>query len=297
MAIDVKMIKELRELTGAGVLDVKKALESTGGDFEQAMVQLREKGLARAAKRSDREMTEGRVEGRFEDNKIGLMVEINCETDFVAMNEQFIDISTRVADHLFANSTEGQLLEELVNLPFADTPDKTPKILLEDLVSTTGENMAISRYIRYELGDRPGRIEVYIHPGNRVVVMLELNSETQKVADSDAFAGFAHELALHIAAQAPLCLNRNEVPEALLQAEKEIYKKQALETGKPENIIDRIVEGRVTKYFQEVVLSEQAFVKDDKVTIGQLLKQKKAELGETIIVSRFVRYELGETHN
>jgi elongation factor Ts len=242
-------------------------------------------------------MTEGRVEGRSQGTKAGMLVELNCETDFVAMNDQFVELATRVADHFFANSTESTEIEGLLELPFADEPAKTPKILLEDLLATTGENMSIRRYVRYELGDKPGRIELYIHPGNRVVVMLELDCETDQVAESDAFAEFAHELALHTAAQAPMCLSREEIPEALLDKEREIYRKQALETGKPENIVDRIIEGRLTKYYQEVVLSEQVFVKDDKITIGQLLKQKKAELGEEITVSRFVRYELGESLN
>jgi len=294
VAIDIKLIKELRELTGAGVLDVKKALESTGGDFELAMTQLREKGLAKAAKRSDREMTEGRVEGRFMDSKVGLLVELNCETDFVAINEKFVEFSNKVADHFFANSVAGQPLNELVELPFPDEPDKSPVSILQDLIASTGENMAIRRYVRYELSERPGIIEVYIHPGNRVAVMLELDSDTEELAESDAFSAFAHDLALHIAAQAPLCLNRDQVPQGLLQAEKDIYRKQALETGKPENIIDRIIEGRLSKYYQEVVLPEQIFVKDDKITVGQLLKQKAAELGGEITVSRFVRYELGE---
>lgn len=297
MAIDINLIKELREITGAGVLDVKKALESTGGDLQQAAILLREKGLAKVAKRSDREMTEGRVEGRFQDNKVGLMVELNCETDFVALTEKFVELSTRVADHLFAISKEGQLLEELVEIPFSEQREKTPASLLNDLISSTGENMAIRRYARFELGDQPGMIEVYIHPGNRVVVMLELACKTQKTADSEAFAALAHDLALHVAAQAPLCLSRDQVPQDQLEARKELYRKEALETGKPENIIDRIVEGRFTKFYQEVVLPEQAFVKDDKITIAQLLKQKSAELGEPINVVRFVRFELGEPIN
>lgn len=293
MAISIQMIKELRQATGAGVLDVKKALESSGGDFDQAARSLREKGLAKAAKRAGRETVEGRIEERNEDG-VGLLIEINCETDFVGRNQDFVAFSNNIADHFLAVANKGQTLAEVMALPYIKEPDTTPEDLFKNQISTTGENMEVRRFVRYELGDRPGLIEVYMHPGNRVGVMLELNSETAAGAAKEAFAVLAHDLALHIAASSPLCLTREQIPSEKLEAEKEIYRKQALDEGKPAAIVERIIQGRLKKFYESTVLLEQPFVKDDKLQISDLLKQHVATLGEKVTIRRFARYELGE---
>ena len=197
MEITTQMVKELREETGAGVLDCRKALEQSGGDFEAAVAQLREKGLAEAAKRADRIASEGVV-------------------------------------------------------------------------------------------------EVYGHPGNRVGVMLELNCETDFVARTDEFRALAHDLALHVAFAAPRHVSREQVPAEVVEAERANYRAQALEEGKPEPIVDRIVEGKAEKFYQSVCLLEQPFVKDEDRTVEDLLKAHTAKLGENVIVRRFVRYQLGE---
>lgn len=294
MAIDVKMVKELRDATGAGVLDAKKALESCGGDLEQAARLLREKGLARAAKRSGRETTEGRVEGAAQEGRTGVLVEVNCETDFVGRTQGFLELAQRVVNRLMESTTEEQPLEAVMDLPFADDPDATLAGLIHNEISVTGENMAVRRFVRYELDDRPGVVEVYVHPGNRVGVMLEVNSETPGAAELQAFGVLAHDLALHIAACAPTWLTREGIPGDKLEAERASYRQQALDAGKPEAIVERIVVGRLGKYYEGVVLSEQSFVKDDEIRVGELLAQRAAELGEEITVRRFVRYELGE---
>lgn len=295
MGIDIKLIKELREKTGAGVLDAKKALESTGGDIEEAMGILREKGLAKAAKRSEREMLEGRIEARIsQDGRAGLLVEVNCETDFVGTNEGFVAFVNDVADHLYAVAQEGQALEEVMELPFFKDQDTSPSKLLQDQMVATGENMVVRRFERYELGDLPGMIEVYVHPGNRVAVMLEASAETQAGVEQGLFGTLVHDLALHIAALSPICLTKEQVPGDILEAEKASYRKQALDEGKPEAIVERIVEGRLRKYYEGAVLFDQPFVKDDSVTIGELVNQQAKELGESITVQRFVRYELGQ---
>jgi elongation factor Ts len=265
------MIKELREATGAGVLDTKKALETSGGDFKEATRLLREKGLARAAKRSGRQTTEGRIEARIEGGRAGLLVEVNSLAD------------------------EEQTLDQVMARPFVSDSSTSPAELLQNQSSITGENIAVRRFARFELGDRPGVIEVYLHPGNRVGVMLELGSETAAGAAEESFSGTAHDLALHIAACAPICLTREEISRETLEAETGIYRTQALASGKPEPIVERIVQGRLKKYFEDVVLFEQPFVKDDKVKVGELLKQRAATLGEEITVRRFARYELGES--
>jgi len=295
VAISVKLIRELRAATGAGVLDTKRALESTGGDFDQAARILREKGLAKAAKRTGRETAEGHVEGRLEDKRVGLLVEVNCETDFVSRNENFVAFSNDLADHFFAVAQEGQPLEEVMNAAFFKDAGATPAEMLKGQISTTGENMVVRRFVRYELDKRPGVVEVYIHPGNRVGVMLELNSETAAGASQEAFATLSHDLALHIAAAAPLCITRDELSAEKLKAKQAIYRNQALAEGKPEQIVERIVEGRLKKFYQSAVLLEQPFVKDDKISITKLLKQNAAALGEALTIRRFARYELGES--
>jgi len=288
------MIKQLREETGAGVLDAKKALESTGGDFEQAVDLLREKGLAKAAKRADRETTEGRVEARDQDGKVGLLVEINCETDFVGRNEGFVAFCQNVADHFLTVAQEGQPLEEVMAMPLHSDPGTTPRELLQHQISSTGENMTVRRYARFELDDRPGVVEVYVHPGNRVAVMLEAHSQTPELAGTEEFLSFVHDLALHTAASAPLYVTRDQIPDHRLQAEKEAYRAQALDEGKPEAIVERIIEGRLRKYYETVVLSEQPFVKDDEIKVGELVEHQASEWGEEIVIQRFARYELGE---
>ena len=294
MAVTVEEIKRLREETGAGVLDAKKALESTGGDYEAALAQLREKGLAKVAKRAGREATEGRIETRSADFKSGLVIEVNCETDFVARNELFIELANSLADHFFAVAEEGQPLEEIMTQPLVQDPSTTPAELLRDQISATGENMMVRRYVRYDLDERPGIIETYIHLGNRVGVMVEANVESDATAANDLFVEFVHDLALHIAAMAPICVTRDDVPAFQLDEEKQSYRRQALDEGKPEAIVDRIVEGRLNKFYEGAVLLDQPFVRDDKVKVHELLQQISTDLGESITIRRFVRYELGE---
>ena len=293
MAITVTMIKELREATGAGVLAAKKALEASNGDFDEAVRALREKGLAKAAKRADRVASEGRIEGRSREGLSGLLVEINCETDFVATNEDFVALANDLADHFFAVAAEDHELLEVMAASLYSDSDRTATQRLQDLIFSTGENMGVRRFARFDLGDRPGVVEVYIHPGNRVAVMVELGCETTETAAKDAFMDLSHDLALHIAANAPESITRDEISFEKLAAEKEIYRNRALEEGKPEKIVDRIVEGRLAKFYQEVVLLEQPFVKDDEVTVGELITRVSKEVGEPVEVRRFVRFELG----
>jgi elongation factor Ts len=297
VGISIELIKKLRQETGAGVLDAKQALTSSGGDYDQAVRALKEKGLARVAKRADRETTEGRVESRDRDGKVGLLVEVNCETDFVGRNEDFIAFAGDVADHFFAVSQEGQELDEILALPMSDGSGKTPAEALQNWIASTGENMAIRRFSRYELGDRPGLIEVYLHPGNRVGVMLEVNTETAAGSGNQDFVTLVHDLALHIAALDPLCITRDDVPSETIESNHEIWRKQALDEGKPEAIVDRIIQGRQKKFFETSVLVEQPFVKDDEIKISDLVKQVASKMGEEVTVRRFERFELGESLN
>ena len=294
MAVTVDEIKRLREESGAGVLDAKKALESTGGDYDAALALLREKGLAKVAKRAGREATEGRIEARSADLESGLLIEVNCETDFVARNALFIQLATDLADHFFVVTGKDRPLEEIMAEPLVQDPGTTPAELVRAQISTTGENIVVRRYVRYDLDDRPGVIETYVHLGNRVGVVLEVNTESAATATKGLVVEFAHDMALHITAMAPICVTCDEIPASLLEEEKEMYRRQAMEEGKPEPIVERIVEGRLAKFYESAVLLEQPFVRDDKVKVHELLKKVSADLGETIAVRRFARYELGE---
>jgi len=294
VAVTVDEIKRLREESGAGVLDAKKALESTGGDYDAALALLREKGLAKVAKRAGREATEGRIEARSADLESGLLIEVNCETDFVARNDLFIQLATDLADHFFVVTGENRPLEEIMAEPLVQDPRTTPAELVRAQISTTGENIVVRRYVRYDLDDRPGVIETYVHLGNRVGVVLEVNTESAATATKGLLVELAHDMALHITAMAPICVTRDEIPASLLEEEKEMYRRQAMEEGKPEPIVERIVEGRLAKFYESAVLLEQPFVRDDKVKVHELLKKVSTDLGETIAVRRFARYELGE---
>jgi elongation factor Ts len=297
VAVSVEEIKRLREETGAGVLDAKKALESAGGDYDVALTQLREKGLAKVAKRAGREATEGRIESRSSDFESGLLIEVNCETDFVARNELFVELASDLADHFFAVTEEGQPLDEVMSEPLIQDPSTTPAELVREQISTTGENMVVRRYVRYDLDGRPGIVETYIHLGNRVGVMLEVDVETRATAAKDLLIEFAHDLALHIAAMAPICVARDDIPLSLLEEERRAYRRQALDEGKPDAIVDRIVEGRLNKFYESAVLLDQPFVRDDKVKVNALLEQVSTDLGEQVTIRRFARYELGESLN
>ncbi len=294
MAISIEMIKQLREATGAGVLDAKKALESADGDFEQAASALRQKGLARAAKRADRETTEGRIEARSRAAQVGLLVEVNCETDFVASNEGFVAFSEGIAEHFLVAASEGQSVDEVMSMPFFSDSGTTAKEQLQYQITSTGENMAVRRFARFELGDHSGTVEVYAHPGNRVAVMVEVHTETSDLADTEGFVTLVHDLALHIAAAAPLYISRDHIPSDRLETETAAFRQQALDEGKPEAIVNRIVDGRLRKFFETTVLVEQPFVRDDEIKVGDLVKQHAAECGEQVTIQRFVRYELGE---
>ena len=265
----------LRQKTGAGVLDCKKALTETNGDMEKAVDYLREKGIATAAKKASRIAAEGTVYATVSGNT-GVLVEVNCETDFVAKGDQFIDFVKDVADYVLANDVKD--IDQLVADKNDETIAATAKI---------GEKIAIRRFVKYTT--ESGVVESYIHMGGKVGVLVEVEGCT-----CDGAKELAHDVALQIAAAKPLYLNASEVPAEVLDHEKEILRAQALNEGKPAAIVDRMVEGRVQKYYKDVCLLEQEFVKDPSMTVGQLVTEAIGSIGEKITVRRFARFEMGE---
>ena len=265
----------LRQKTGAGVLDCKKALTETGGDMEKAVDYLREKGMATAAKKASRIAAEGIVAAKVSGNT-GVLVEVNCETDFVAKGEQYKEFVDSVADYVLSNDVKD--IDALVAAKNDETIAITAKI---------GEKIAIRRFVKYTA--EKGVVESYIHMGGKVGVLVEIDGCT-----CEGTHELAHEVALQIAAAKPLYLNAAEVPAEVIEHEKEILKVQALNEGKPAAIVDRMVEGRVKKYYEEFCLLNQAFVKDPAMTIEKLVKSYSDKMGKTLSIKRFTRFEMGE---
>ena len=273
--ITAELVKELREKTGAGMMDCKKVLTETDGDMEKAAELLRERGIAKAAKKSDRIAAEGLVSAYVsEDKKIGAVVEVNSETDFVAKNEDFRNFVKDLVEQVAKENPKD--MEELLNQKSIKDSSKTIKEILTDKIATIGENMTIRRFERFET---TGLIESYIHGDGKIAVLVELAKGDTEVAK---------DICMQIAAARPEYLNRESVPQEKVAKEMEILKAQAMNEGKPEQIAEKIVQGRIGKFYSEICLLEQPFVKDPDINVQKLISQKNAEL------VRFVRYEKGE---
>ena len=274
-----KDVMELRKKTGAGVADCQKALKETNGDMEKAVDFLREKGIATAAKKASRIAAEGIVSAKIE-GKTGALVEVNCETDFVAKGDQYKDFVASVVDFVIANDVKD--IDELVAVKNDETVAATAKI---------GEKIAIRRFAKFTAEN--GIVESYIHMGGKVGVLVEIEG-----CDCPIAKELAHELALQIAACKPLYLNKAEVPAEVIEHEKEILiaqiKNDPKLASKPEQVIAKMVEGKVNKYYDENCLLNQAFVKDPAIRIEALVKQYADKMEKTLSIKRFVRFEMGE---
>ena len=285
MEISAKMVKELRDKTNAGMMDCKKALNECDCDMEKAIDWLRQKGLMSARKREGRATKEGLVvTGITADLKKGAMVELNCETDFVAKNEAFKKLGEDIVAKFLKASQVADTLDEVLTCTCGDFVIKDE---IGALIGTIGENINLRRFVVCQASDN-SILHTYVHGAGRIGVMLELAVEKCGQAADD----LAHDLAMHIAAANPAALTAEDVPQDMLTREKALYLAKAKESGKPENIWDKIVEGNVRKFYGEVVLLEQPFVKDPSKSVAAVLKEAK-ECGQVSIKS-FVRFQLGE---
>lgn len=284
MAFTAQDVKELRERTGCGMMDCKKALSETDGDMDKAIEILREKGLAAAAKKAGRIAAEGLVVSIVDKaKKVGVVLEVNAETDFVAKNEKFVEFVNDVAKTIIENNPAN--VEELENLKMVGS-DRTVGEELRDKILTIGENMKIRRFERVE-----GDLVSYVHGGGRIGVMVKFDTD---VADKEGFEEYAKDVAMQIAAAVPQYLNQADVPADVVEKEKEILTVQAMNEGKPKEIAEKMVMGRISKFYKEVCLSEQAFIKDGDVTVAKYTENKAKELGGKIAMVSFVRFEKGE---
>ena len=284
--ITAQSVKELREKTGAGMMDCKKALTEAQGDMEKAIEILREKGLAAADKKAGRVAAEGIVKTYIsEDKKSAGIVELNCETDFVAANEEFVTFADRLAQ--MASTTSATTVEEFVAEKY--DAENTVSEALTALIAKLGENMTVRRFNKFAVAN--GVVESYIHGGGRIGVVVELGCDADNTA---VLTEVAKDVCMQVAAANPTFLSREDVDQESLEKEKEIYRVQALNEGKPENIVEKMVMGRIQKYYKEVCLLDQAWVKDGDKSISKYLQEKSKEVGSPITINKFVRFERGE---
>ncbi|NQU42742.1 translation elongation factor Ts, partial [bacterium] len=274
-------------------MECKKALQEADGDLKKAGEILREKGAAKAVKRAERKIKEGRIAASVSDDKrCGALVEINIETDFAARNEKFGELVETVCQT--ALQTASTDLQALLAAKPSNGAAETIAALVTETISIIGENMGVRRCASFKVPDTDaGLIHAYIHPPGKVGVLLQIKCENDTVAKSDIADELAHDLCLQIAFSDPVSVDSSSVPESVIEAEKQIYRQQALNEGKPEQIIDKIVEGRIKGFFKDSCLIDQAYVKEEKISVGDLIKEKGKAAGGAISIVRFERYQLG----
>lgn len=284
MDITAELVKTLRDKTNCGFMDCKKALQETGGDVEAAVDYLRQKGIAVASKRAERATSEGIVWAYLDGGSgAGVLLEVNCESDFVAKTEAFQQFGEALAAQIAANAPAD--VETLLAQAFNPQPQLTVQDYLNEIIGQLGENIRVNRLARFADG---GPLGAYIHHGGKIGVLLELAG----ASNTPETQTMARDLAMQVAATNPLAVSREEIDSEVLAREKGVYAAQAKESGKPDNIIEKMVTGRMEKFFKEVCLVEQPFVKNPDISVAQLLKEAGAKAGGDLKVKRFVRYQV-----
>ncbi len=282
MAITAAQVNELRQKTGAGMMDCKNALTEANGDFEKAIELLRKKGAAVATKRAEKAVNEGLVLTKIsEDKQTGVIAEVNCETDFVARSDDFINFANEVLNTVYFTKPVS------VN----DLLEKNPSLQgkLTDVTGKIGEKIQISRFV---IETAPsGMLVDYIHLGSKLGVLVKFDNIDK---GKNEFAEIGKDIAMQVAAMKPICVYREEVPKDIINKEMDIYKELARKEGKPEQILDKIAQGRLNKFYQENCLVEQAFIKDNTKTVGDLIKEYNSKQGTQVKVTLFRRFHLGD---
>ena len=286
MAISAEMVKQLREQTGAGMMDCKSALTEANGNFDEATTILRKKGLASAAKKAGRAANEGLIGNRVSpDHMTGTLVEVNCESDFVARTDDFKQL---IEDVLSEIDRAGDAATQA----WLDNPDGVVKKRVAQTIAKLGENMAVPRFVRYS---GKGYVGQYIHMGGKIGVQVELSGVTPQMAQRDEFTTLVKEIAMQVAAASPSYVSRETVPADVLEKEKSIYRAQMENSGKPANVIDKIVEGKLGAYYSQVVLPDQPSIRDPKQTVKDVIAATNKTLGANVSVTRFARLKVGES--
>lgn len=285
--ITAQLVKQLREKTGAGMMECKSALVEAKGDLAEAEIVLRKRGLASAAKKASRAAKQGLI-GLYTGEGKGVLVEVNCESDFVARTDEFQGMVASFASLIAAKEPADNAA--LSALPTSD--GVSVEELLKSKIAKIGENMMIPRFA---LRKAAGVLGSYVHPGAQLSVLVDVTVKSPATAERPEFKELLHDLAMQVAAADPKFLSKDEVTSNTLEREKEIQRARALAEGKPEKIVDKVVEGRMAKYYEEVCLLEQPFIKDNGVSIHQLLADKGKVLGDEIGIAGYVRFKVGET--
>lgn len=306
--INAKLVKQLRDKTGAGFMECKRALEESGGDMEQAEIILRKRGLAGAVKKEGRSTKQGVVASHIAtDAKSGVLVEVNCESDFVARTEDFQTLVSDVAAHIAKTKPKFVRIEEVTEAERANfkahealyeqkfTKDQNTTIaeLVKTKIAKLGENINVSRFAIYEVNGT-GVVGSYVHTGSQIGVLLELHAPDQ-VTGRDEFKTLLRDIAMQVAAANPQCVTREQVAPDVLKKERDIQRERARNEGKPEKMLDKIVEGRLSKFYEEVCLLDQPFIRENTISVGELIKTAAGKLGGGISVARFVRFKVGDT--
>lgn len=306
--ISAQLVKQLRERTGAGMMDCKKALQETNGDLDAAEVVLRKRGIAGASKKESRSTKQGLVSAYINtDQKSGVLVEVNCESDFVARTEDFQNLAADVAAHIAETKPKVVRLEELTEAERANikqhealyeqkfTKDQNSTVgeFVKTKIAKLGENINISRFVSYDVNGH-GVVGSYIHHGAQIGVLLEVDTGSQATAGKDEFKALVHDVAMQIAALPAQYVGKENVPADVLAKEREIQQERARGEGKPEKMLEKIAEGRLSKFYEEVCLLEQPFIRENTISIGDLIKTAASNLGDTLTVKRFVRYKVGD---
>jgi elongation factor Ts len=290
------------------MMECKKALQETNGDVAEAEVVLRKRGIAGASKKESRSTKQGLVSAFISNNgKLGVLVEINCESDFVARTEDFHTLAADIAAHIAESKPKYVRAEEvaeaeranfkaheaLYEQKFLRDQSSTISELVKGKIAKLGENINVSRFVTYEL-EGEGLVGHYIHTGAQIGVLLEIRTKSAATVDKDEFKTLARDLAMQIAAANPQFVNKEDVPVSLLEKERSIQRERALNEGKPEKMVDKIAEGRMSKFYEESCLLEQPFIRENTISVGDLIRAAGSKVGDTITVSRFVRYKVGD---
>ena len=306
--ISAQLVKELRERTGAGMMDCKKALVEAKGDLGEAEVVLRKKGIASAGNKESRSAKQGLIAASISaDGKLGVLVEVNCESDFVARTEDFQKLAAEIAAHIAATKPKHVRLEDVTEAERANikahetlydqkigTEGHTVAEFVKMKIAKLGENIVVSRFTVYEVAGN-GTVGHYIHTGSQIGVILEVDTTKADTASKEEFKTLVRDLAMQVAAAHPQVVGREQLPAGLVAKELDIQRDRVKAEGKPEKMLDKIAEGRMSKFYEEVCLLEQPFIRENTISISDLIKTANGKIGDTVTVSRFVRYKVGDS--
>lgn len=290
--ISAKLVQDLRQKTGAGIMDCKKALNETQGNIDEAIDWLRKKGIASAGKKSDRVTTEGLVDiYTTPDRSGGVLIEVNCQTDFVARNDAF----KLLVKNLAKQAVNADNVTSLLDQPYIENTDVTVDEYIKKTIATLGENIQVRRFVNFSLEGAPGVIDGYIHTGGRVGVLVSIGVDTETAAKNEEVQSLAKNTAMQVAACPNVeYVSVDKIPDQVVQKEKEIEMGKEDLGNKPDNIKEKIVQGRIDKRLKEMTLLDQPYIRDQNISVAELIKQVESKVSEPIKVHQFVRYILGE---